>query len=145
MPQPPLKIKGVDHIVLRARDIERMIAFYGEVLGCALEHKQPALGLYHLRAGLALIDIIALDGPLGAKGGAAPGAEGRNVDHFALAVESFDEAALRAHFNAHGVTITQSGDRYGAEGEGPSIYVLDPEGNEIEIKGPAYPDSAEES
>ena len=26
--------------------------------------------------------------------------------------------------------------RYGAEGEGPSLYLQDPEGNEVELKGP---------
>ncbi len=137
MPTPPMTIKHIDHIVLRARDVEGMIAFYRDVLGCAVDHEQKALGLYHLRAGSALIDLIDINGPLGARGGAAPGAEGRNLDHFALAVEGFDEAALRAHFERHGVAITQNGERYGAEGVGFSVYILDPEGNEIEIKGPA--------
>ncbi|MBI1366062.1 MAG: VOC family protein [Alphaproteobacteria bacterium] len=133
---PPFKIKHIDHIVLRVANIEKMMTFYREVLGCAFEKDQSAIGLWQLRAGASLIDLISVDGALGSKGGAAPGVEARNLDHFALSVENFDDGAMRAHFEKHGVTVTQSGERYGAEGDGPSIYILDPEGNEVEIKGP---------
>lgn len=138
MPTPPMTIKHIDHIVLRVRDLDKMMMFYRDVLGCGLEKEQAAIGLWQLRAGTSLIDLVTVDGPLGARGGAAPGAEGRNLDHFALAVEDFDEAALRAHFRRCGVAVTQSGERYGADGVGSSIYILDPEGNEIELKGPAF-------
>lgn len=134
---PPLKLKHIDHIVLRVRDLDKMMTFYRDVLGCGLEKEQAAIGLWQLRAGTSLIDLVTVDGPLGARGAAAPGVEGRNLDHFALAVEGFDEEALRAHFERCGVAVTQSGERYGADGIGFSIYVLDPEGNEIELKGPA--------
>src|SRR3546814_15996501 len=77
-------------------------------------------------------------GKLGATGGAAPGREGRNVDHFAIAIAPFDEPAIRSHLAHHGVAIEQAGPRYGAEGEGPSIYIADPEGNIVELKGPAF-------
>ena len=89
-----------------------------------------------LRAGRALIDLVPVDGPLGRAGGAPPGREGRNLDHFCLRVEPFDEAALRTHLAAHGVAAGALERRYGAEGEGPSIYVSDPEGNVVELKGP---------
>jgi catechol 2,3-dioxygenase-like lactoylglutathione lyase family enzyme len=132
----PIAIEGLDHIVLRIRDKQRMIAFYAEVLGCAVEWDRPELGLTHLRAGRELIDLVTLDGPLGGLGGAGPGAEGRNLDHFCLRVVPFDEVAIRAHLRRHGVEVTDYGRRYGAQGDGPSLYVRDPEGNTVELKGP---------
>lgn len=130
------QLTGLDHLVLRVVDRDRMIAFYREVVGCGLDRDRPELGLTHLRAGRAMIDLVTVDGPLGRSGGAAPGGEGRNLDHLCLGVASFDETALRAHLAAHGVAVTDAGVRYGAEGEGPSIYFQDPEGNTIELKGP---------
>ena len=133
--RPPFTMRGIDHIVLRVADLPRMLAFYQNVLGCAVEREQPAIGLYQLRAGASLIDLVTIDGKLGARGGAAPGAEGRNLDHFALAIAPFDDDALRAHLAAHRVEIIGEGPRYGAQGEGPSLYIRDPEGNVIELKG----------
>lgn len=133
---PPFQMTGLDHIVLRVADLPRMLAFYEGVLGCTVDKVQAKIGLTQLRAGRSLIDLITLDGELGKLGGAGPGSEGRNLDHFALAIVPFDEAALRAHLEHHRVEITDSGQRYGAEGDGPSIYVKDPEGNIVELKGP---------
>lgn len=133
----PFAMRGIDHIVLRVVDLPKILAFYHEVLGCTDEREQAEIGLYQLRAGASLIDIVPIDGKLGAKGGAAPGEEGRNLDHFALAIEPFDREALGAHLAAHGVDILEEGPRYGAEGEGPSIYIRDPEGNIVELKGPS--------
>ena len=135
---PPFALRAIDHVVLRVVDIDRMAGFYREVLGCTDERTQWEIGLYQLRAGSSLIDLVTIDGKLGAMGGAAPGAEGRNVDHFAIAVAPFDEVAIRAHLDRHGIRVEQSGPRYGAEGEGPSIYISDPEGNIVELKGPAF-------
>lgn len=133
----PFAMRGIDHIVLRVVDLPKILAFYHDVLGCTDEREQAEIGLYQLRAGASLIDIVPIDGKLGAKGGAAPGAEGRNLDHFALAIEPFDREALGAHLAAHGVYILEEGPRYGAEGEGPSVYIRDPEGNIVELKGPS--------
>lgn len=138
METPPFALRAIDHVVLRVVDLDRMVAFYQDVLGCADERAQPEIGLYQLRAGSSLIDLVTIDGKLGATGGAAPGPEGRNVDHFAIAIEPFDDPAIRAHLAHHGVAVEQAGPRYGAEGEGPSIYVSDPEGNIVELKGPAF-------
>ena len=131
-----IKIRGLDHLVLRVKDVERMQRFYCEVLGCSLEREQAELGLFQLRAGTALIDLISVDGKLGAAGGAAPGPEGRNLDHFCLRLESFDEAQIREHLLGRGLDPGKVESRFGAEGEGPSIYLSDPEGNGIELKGP---------
>jgi glyoxylase I family protein len=131
-----VRITGLDHVVLRVADLDRARAFYRDVLGCAVEKWQPELGLLQLRAGSALIDLVTLDGALGRAGGAGPAREGRNLDHFCLRLVQFDEAALRAHLAAHGVEGGATGERYGAEGYGPSIYIRDPDGNTVELKGP---------
>jgi catechol 2,3-dioxygenase-like lactoylglutathione lyase family enzyme len=136
-----LTISGLDHVVLRVTDLSAMMAFYTGVLGCSVEKIQDNLGLYQLRAGSALIDLVPVDGLLGQKGGAAPGPEGRNLDHFCLRVEPFDADAISAHLKARGADPAPVASRYGAEGQGPSIYVADPEGNVVELKGPPDPAS----
>jgi glyoxylase I family protein len=133
----PFRIRGLDHVVLRVADADRSIAFYCGVLGCTIEKRQERLGLIHLRAGETLIDLVPLDGTLGAAGGAGPGKEGRNVDHFALKVAPFDAEAIRKHLQAHGVEPGEVVPRFGSEGDGPSMYLTDPDGNGVELKGPS--------
>jgi len=131
-----IRLQGLDHIVLRVVDLDRMLRFYCDVLGCTVERRQEALGLIQLRAGSALIDLVPVDGKLGAAGGAPPGAQGRNLDHFCLRVEPFDADRIRAHLQSFGCIPGPVASRYGAQGQGPSIYVPDPEGNVVELKGP---------
>lgn len=132
------KIREIDHVVLRVVDVESMMKFYMDVLGCGLEKIQESIGLYQLRAGTSLIDLVPVDGELGRLGGAAPGVEGRNLDHFCLRIEPFDGDAILEHLRGGGYEGGQVESRYGAEGEGPSIYVNDPEGNVVELKGPPW-------
>ena len=127
---------GIDHVVLRVADLDRALRFYCEVLGCREERRLGPLGLVQLRAGTALIDLIDVAGPLGKLGGPPPGPSGRNVDHVALRIASFDEAKIRAHLESHGVAAGEVGMRYGAEGNGASMYIQDPDGNTVELKGP---------
>ena len=131
-----IRIREIDHLVLRVADLEKMLRFYREALGCEIERRQDAIGLVQLRAGRSLIDLVPVDGKLGRVGGAAPGPEGRNMDHFCLRVEPFDEVAIRSHLAEYGYSAGPVQQRYGAEGDGPSIYVTDPEGNVVELKGP---------
>jgi catechol 2,3-dioxygenase-like lactoylglutathione lyase family enzyme len=133
-----IRLREIDHVVLRVSDADRMLEFYTEVLGCTLERRQDRIGLIQLRAGRSLVDLVPVDGPLGRAGGAAPGREGRNVDHVCFRVDPFDEQAIRRHLAMSGVVAGETAARYGAEGEGPSIYVTDPEGNTIELKGPPH-------
>ena len=133
----PIAVQGFDHIVLRIRDRDRMLGFYCGVLGLTVDRDRPGLGLTHIRCGPQMIDLVTLDSPLGRHGGAGPGDEGRNLDHFCLQVRPFDEAAIRAHLAAHGAQIVEEGQRYGADGGGFSLYVRDPEGNVVELKGPS--------
>ena len=131
------RIKQIDHVVLRVADIQAMLGFYIDVLGCELEKVRQGIGLYQLRAGASLIDLVPVDGKLGKIGGAAPGAEGRNLDHLCLSIEPFDGEAIVEYLARHGHAAGPVESRYGAEGQGPSIYLKDPEGNVVELKGPS--------
>jgi glyoxylase I family protein len=137
-----IRIREIDHIVLRVIDLDRMIRFYCDALGCTVERRQDELGLVQLRAGRSLIDLVPVDGKLGRMGGRAPEKEGRNVDHFCVRVEPFDEGAIRTHLLAYGASPGPVERRFGAEGAGPSIYVVDPEGNVVELKGPPSGDDS---
>jgi len=133
-----INIREIDHLVLRVVDLERMIEFYVAALGCSIERRRDEIGLVQLRAGRSMVDLVPVDGKLGREGGAAPGLEGRNVDHFCFRVDPFDETAIRKHLGSVGVRAGEVASRYGAEGEGPSLYISDPEGNTIELKGPPW-------
>ena len=132
-----INIRGIDHVVFRVVEVERVMRFWIDVVGARLEKHQEAIGLYQLRIGDALIDLVPVDGKLGALGGAAPGAEGRNVDHICLRVLPWNGEAILAHLAKHGIH-TEIVSRYGAEGDGPSIYLADPEVNALELKGPPW-------
>ncbi len=130
-----LNIREIDHLVLRVVDLDRMLSFYCNVLGCTRERSQEEIGLFQLRAGRSLIDLVTVDGKLGAAGGRAPGVEGRNLDHLCLRIDPFDGDAILSYLRGRGIDAGEVASRYGAEGEGPSIYVTDPEGNVVELKG----------
>ena len=132
-----LNLREIDHVVLRVRDLEAMQRFYCEVLGAGFVAYRPEFGMTHLRAGASMIDLVAVDGPLGRPGGAPAGREGRNMDHLCLRVEPFDEPAIVAHLKRHGVAVGDIRARFGAQGNGVSIYLTDPEGNTVELKGPS--------
>lgn len=134
------EIQRIDHVVLRVQDLARAVSFYRDVLGCAVARERPTLGMVHLHAGASMIDLISVEGALGSRGGPAAGAQGRNLDHLCLRIEPFDEAALREHLKMHGVVVDgQVSSNLGAEGDGLSLYLRDPDGNGVELKGPASP------
>lgn len=137
-----IRIREIDHIVLRVRKLQPMIDFYCDALGCKVEKRQQASGLIQLRAGDSLLDLVPVDSKLGRVGGAAPGAEGLNLDHFCFRVDPFDPTAIGDHLSRCGVDVGDLARRYGAEGFGPSIYVKDPDGNTVELKGPPDPSTA---
>ena len=137
----PFALVGLDHVVLRVPDMERALNFYIGVLGAAEERRLDKIGLVQLRVGRSLIDLIDLakwakDTKL------AP--ETFNVDHICLRIEPFEEAQLTRYLTMHGVEIHEKGERYGAEGNGPSIYIRDPFQNVIELKGPSQPQAMAE-
>lgn len=124
-----IAIRNIDHVVVRAADLDRALRFYCEVLGCQEERRVDSIGLVQMRAGSAMIDLMdAKDNP--------PPEGAGNMDHFALRLETFDESAIRAHLSAYGIEAGDVKSRYGAEGDGPSLYIEDPDGNTVELKGP---------
>lgn len=132
-----ISARGLDHVVVRVADLERALAFYRDALGFPVERRIDALGLVQLRAGASLIDLVPVDSPLGKAGGGRPDPNARNVDHFALTLARFDENRIRDLVSRHGIPASETAERYGAEGFGPSIYLTDPDGNTVELKGPA--------
>lgn len=132
----PINIRMIDHVVLRVRDLETMVAFYCDVLGCRLERGPGEIGLAQLRAGASLIDLVDAQGSLGREAGGPPDHAAPNMDHVCLQVEPWNEQSIRAHLARHGVEVGGTERRYGARGSGPSIYIRDPEGNMVELKGP---------
>lgn len=131
-----IPIRDLDHLVLRVVDLAKMEGFYVGVLGCTVARRRDDLGLVQLKAGRSMLDLVPVDGKLGQAGGAAPGREGRNLDHFCFRVEPWDEKAIRATLAGAGITAGETASRFGADGQGPSIYFSDPEGNTVELKGP---------
>jgi catechol 2,3-dioxygenase-like lactoylglutathione lyase family enzyme len=121
-----LKLRGIDHVVLRVGDIDVMRRFYCDVLGAEHVAYRPEYGMSHLRVGGALIDLVKGEGPAG-----------RNMDHLCLRVEPFEQDAIVAHLKKHNVAVGKIANRFGAEGNGTSIYLTDPEGNTVELKGPS--------
>jgi glyoxylase I family protein len=129
------QILDIDHVVIRAANLDAMTRFYCDVLGCKLEKEQLDLGLIQLRAGRALIDLLQVGGRIDRPESGEPGT-GRNMDHLCLRVEPFDAEALKTSLAARDVRIGEQATRYGADGYGPSLYLFDPEGNMVELKGP---------
>ena len=129
-----IRVAGLDHLVLRVADLDRAIQFYGEVLGCRVERRLEEPKLVQLRAGASMIDLVPA-------GSASQAADGRNLDHFAVRISDFDFPALAAHLERHGIAVGEVKRRYGAEGYGSSLYITDPDGNVVELKGP--PEKAE--
>ncbi|GGC01825.1 lactoylglutathione lyase [Marinobacterium zhoushanense] len=130
-----LKIEGIDHIVLRTAQLEAMLAFYIDVLGCTLERDTgPDTGLVQLRAGDALIDIVRVDSELGRMGGGPPSRTENNLDHLCLRLAPISEQQLHDALAQAGVEMSAFEVRYGAEGFGPSVYIQDPDGNTVELR-----------
>ena len=131
-----LNILGIDHIVLRTSRTQQMLDFYQQVLGCSLERELPELGLIQLRAGSSLIDIVPVDSKLGRLGGRPPSQDGRNLEHFCLAISDLDEKQLLQFLADHAIEADEPAERYGAVGFSRSVYINDPEGNVVELKLP---------
>ena len=128
-----IRIRNIDHLVLRVRDINVMRAFYCDVLGAEHIAYRPSFAMSHLRVGDCMLDLVE-----GEKRGFAAPQDGRlNLDHFCFRVEPFDKESIVEHLKRHNVPLGPIRERYGAEGNGISIYLTDPEGNTVELKGPS--------
>ncbi len=123
----PNTVLGLDHLVLRVRDLAMSIDFYKKVLGATIERQLQTPRIVQLRVGESLLDLV-------------PGRKGKgavNLDHFAFRVAPFDAVALKRRLKKYGVEPGEVKERYGSEGYGPSVYFYDPDGNMVELKGPA--------
>ncbi|MBU3824151.1 MAG: VOC family protein [Candidatus Oceanisphaera merdipullorum] len=134
------EVVGLDHLVLRVRQPIRMLDFYCRILGCKLDREVADLGFYQVRVGNQVLDLVDVQGPLGADGG-TPDQCKANMDHFCLLVSAFDAEALSAYFRKNGVIHEPATSRISAQGEGLSMYVYDPEGNKVELKGVYLPNN----
>ncbi len=122
-----IKIREIDHLVLRCREQARMLEFYIGVLGLVEERRIDRIGLVQLRAGASLIDLVPASEPRVESG--------LNVDHFCLGVEIDDFEETIRYLRDNGAEVLgEPATRYGARGMGLSIYLRDPEGNVIELK-----------
>ena len=130
----PISVAGLDHVVIRCTHLELTLDFYQTVLGCKLERVVEDLGLYQLRAGGALIDLVAVGSKLG--GMHDPDREKQNMDHFCLKLATADWPRIQSHLLSNAIECRDPGRRYGADGFGLSLYINDPEGNTVELKGP---------
>ena len=88
------------------RDAEKSLRFYTQTLGCDIAKRRPDLGLVHLRAGTAMIDLVDVNGQLGKKGGDAPDPHRQNVDHLCLRIDPFNEDELLAYLRSQGSPST---------------------------------------
>lgn len=129
----PIEIALIDHVVLRTRHPRRMIAFYRDVIGCPVEREDEGSGLVQLRAGQSLIDIVDVSRSSTHDRDVAHDAG--NMDHVCLQLTNWDEKFLARHLEKHGVATGEVAMRYGARGTGPSMYISDPDGNTVELKG----------
>ncbi len=138
MVKRPFEIQRLDHLVLRTRDIERLVAFY-EGLGCSIVRKLDAMSMCQMRAGDSMIDIVSI------QEASTPAGQERNLDHFAIRVEPFDESAILAYCEAHAIeSQAMPMSLLGADGYGPAIYITDPDGNRVELKGPPDADQTQQ-
>jgi glyoxylase I family protein len=120
-------VERIDHVVLRVRDLPGMVRFYEQALGFKVERTLERIHLVQMRAGASMLDLVLGERPQ----------TGGNMDHLAFRIEPFDRAAIEQKLSPLGIALGETVQRYGAEGNGPSVYFNDPEGNQIELKGPA--------
>jgi glyoxylase I family protein len=117
------KIQGIDHIVLRSMNTEKMLSFYVDILGCTIERVNTTIGLTHLRIGDNLIDLLEIEHPVTDK----------NLEHFCLRISPFDYDMLKLYFEKHSIELLRYGNRYSSLGHRNSFYLKDPDGNELEF------------
>ncbi|HWI88151.1 MAG TPA: VOC family protein [Sphingomicrobium sp.] len=109
MTAPPFKLLGLDHLLLHVRGLAEAERFYCGVLGCSVQHRMPQHAMLELSAGVVLVDTADPNGAWAVEDAAG----GRNVDHFAILTDGFDEQPMREWLAANAVP-----DRRGARRRG---------------------------
>lgn len=120
-----LRVTGLDHVVLNVADVERSLAFYCGELGLAPERVDE------WRRGEVLFPSVRIDAHTIIDLLAAA-RTGENADHLCLVVEPLDLEALKA--SGRFDVVDGPGTRFGARGNGTSLYVKDPDGNTVELR-----------
>jgi catechol 2,3-dioxygenase-like lactoylglutathione lyase family enzyme len=122
-----LRVTGFDHLVLIAADVERSLDFYVGVLGCepvrVEEWRRGEVFFPSFRISAeTIIDVVPGD----------RGSGRGNVDHLCLVVDPTDLDAVAA--SGRFDVVDGPGPRFGAQGDGTSLYVRDPDGNVVELR-----------
>jgi catechol 2,3-dioxygenase-like lactoylglutathione lyase family enzyme len=127
-----IRIRSLDHFVLRVRDLDASLRFYRDLLGIAVEqeeaYRQGTRPFVSLRIGDQLLDLVP-DSTYD------PASGGGGFLHFCLATDT-DFTALIGALRDASVPLLHDEPvpRGGARGEGLSIYVQDPDGYVVELK-----------
>jgi glyoxylase I family protein len=129
----PFQLDGIDHVLLVVDGMPRAIRFYQDVLGCELKRELPQYAMAELKAGRSALDLVDAAAAEGAWA-RSPG-PGRNMDHLCLAISAWDEDGLRRHLAAHGAAIVEARREVEDGRAWLSLYVRDPSGNVIELRG----------
>ena len=129
MTAPPFKLLGLDHLLLHVRGMAEAERFYCGVLGCQVKHRLPQYAMAELSAGVTLVDTEDPNGSWALDGAT----HGRNVDHFAIRTDQWDEAAMREWLAANSIVIEEER----ADENELSFYVRDPSGSLVELLRPA--------
>lgn len=129
------RLAGIDHLLLIVPGMNRAETFYTEVIGCEVEQRLPEYGMMVLQAGASWIELVDVD--VDAGNWARTDGPGRNVDHFCLRTDHWDETEMRDHLARHDVVIFEEALHSDADGTSLSFYIRDPFGNAIELKRPA--------
>jgi catechol 2,3-dioxygenase-like lactoylglutathione lyase family enzyme len=120
-----LRVVGLDHLVLNVADVERSLAFYCRGLGLAPERVDE------WRRGVVPFPSVRVDADTILDLLAAP-RSGENCDHLCLVVEPVDLEAVKA--SGRFDVVDGPATRFGARGNGTSLYVKDPDGNTVELR-----------
>jgi catechol 2,3-dioxygenase-like lactoylglutathione lyase family enzyme len=120
-----IRVTDLDHIVLSCADVEETLAWYIDVLGLTPvrldEWRRGDAPFPSVRINLStIIDLV--------RGGAVDG----RLEHFCVVIEPIDLDALAASGSFDVVDGPDT--RYGARGNGTSLYVRDPDGAVVELR-----------
>lgn len=132
-----MRASAIDHIALTVGDLDASTALYVDMLGFTLARSRPELRMNHLRVGSAMVDLVASDGVLGRRRVGALSRRSGTLDHICLRIDRFDAETARRELAAFGITAEEPALRYGAGGEGMSLYFHNSDGHRLELTGGA--------